>query len=153
MFAAETENYVRDYDSRLRQNGLDLSTYFKYTGLTLEALREQMRPQAEKQVKIRLALEKIAELEALTVSDEEIEAEYKRISEAYSVELDEVKKMIAAEDLKADLLVGAAMKLVRENAITKKPAVKKAADKDVDEAPAKKPAAKKTAKKEEPKAE
>ena len=173
MFVAETENYVRDYDSRLRQNGLDLSTYFKYTGLTLEALREQMRPQAEKQVKLRLALEKIAELEALTVSDDEVEAEFKRISEAYSVELDEVKKMIAVEDLKADLLVGAAMKLVRENAVTKK-AAKKAAEQTEDEAatekkpaakkscakkadgeaaPAKKPAAKKTTKKEEPKAE
>ena len=146
MFVAETENYVRDYDSRLRQNGLDLATYFKYTGLTLEALREQMRPQAEKQVKIRLALEKIAELESLTVSPEELEAEYKRISEAYSVELEEVKKMIAIEDLEADLRVGAAMKLVRENAITKKPAAKKAADKekDGDAVPAEKPAAKKT---------
>ena len=44
MFEAETENYVRDYDSRLRASGLDLSTYFKYTGLTLDALRQQMRP-------------------------------------------------------------------------------------------------------------
>ena len=144
MFVAETENYVRDYDSRLRQNGLDLSTYFKYTGLTLEALREQMRPQAEKQVKIRLALEKIAELESITVSLEELEAEYKRISDAYSVDLEEVKKMIAAEDLEADLRVGAAMKLVRENAITKKPAAKKAADKADAEAPAENTEAKKT---------
>ena len=116
MFVQETENYVRDYDSRLRQNGLDLNTYFKYTGLTLEALREQMRPQAEKQVKIRLALEKIASLEALTVADDEVEAEYTRISEAYNVPADQVKNMIAAEDIKADLLVAAAMKLVKENA-------------------------------------
>ncbi|MBQ8584225.1 MAG: trigger factor [Clostridia bacterium] len=146
MFAAETENYVRDYDNRLRQSGLDLNTYFKYTGLTLDALRAQMRPQAEKQVKVRLALEKIASLEALTVSDEEIEAEYKRISEAYNVALDEVKKMIAAEDIKADLLVGAAMKLVKENAKITSGAKKKAAAAEGEAAPAeeKKPAAKKT---------
>ena len=116
MFEAETENFVRDYDTRLRQSGLDLNTYFKYTGLTLDALREQMRPQAEKQVKVRLALEKIASLENLTVTDEEIEAEYTRISEAYNVPAEQVKGMIAAEDIKADLLVAHAMDLVKENA-------------------------------------
>ncbi len=119
MFEAETENYVRDYDSRLRAQGLDLNTYFKYTGLTLDALREQMRPQAEKQVKIRLALEKIASLESLSVSDEDVEAEFKRVSEAYNVPVEDVKKMVAAEDIKADLLVAAAMKLVKDNAKVK----------------------------------
>ena len=119
MFQAETENFVRDYDTRLRQSGLDLNTYFKYTGLTLDALREQMRPQAERQVKVRLALEKIASLENLTVSDEEVDAEYKRISEAYNVPEEQVKGMVAAEDIKADLLVAHAMDLVKENAKVK----------------------------------
>ena len=149
MFAQETENYVRDYDTRLRQSGLDLQTYFKYTGLTLDALRAQMRPQAERQVKVRLALEKIASLEALTVAEEEIEAEYKKVSDAYNVPLEQVKSMIAAEDLKADLLVSAAMKFVKENAEIVKPAKKTAAKKDEaaegEEKPAKKPAAKKSA--------
>ncbi len=152
MFAIETENFVRDYDNRLRQNGLDLKTYFKYTGLTLDALRVQMRPQAEKQVKMRLALEKIASLENLEVSAEEIEAEYKRISDAYGVALDEVKKMIAEEDIKADMLVSAAMKFVKDNAkigAAKKKAAprKKAAPKaeaaDAAEATEEKPAPKK----------
>ncbi len=115
MFAQETENYVRDYDNRLRMNGMDLNTYFKYTGMTLDALRTQLRPQAEKQVKLRLALETIAKLEALTVADEEVEEEYKRLAEAYNVELDNVKGMIGADDIKADLLVAAAMKLVKAN--------------------------------------
>ena len=119
MFEAETENFVRDYDTRLRQSGLDLNTYFKYTGLTLDALRAQMRPQAEKQVKVRLALEKIASLENLTVTDDEVDAEYTRISEAYNVPVDQIKNMIAAEDIKADLLVAHAMDLVKENAIIK----------------------------------
>ena len=120
MFVQETENYVRDYDNRLRMQGLDLNTYFKYTGLTLDALREQMRPQAEKQVKLRLALEKIAALESLTVSDDAVEAEYKRISDAYNVPMDKVKEMVAAEDIRKDLLVAEAMKFVKEHAVADK---------------------------------
>ena len=119
MFDAETENMVRDYDARLRQNGLDLNTYFKYTGLTLETLREQMRPQAEQQVKVRLALEKIASLENLDVTEEEINEEYTKIGTAYNVPVDEVKAMVAAEDIKADLLASKAMALVKENALVK----------------------------------
>ena len=129
MFQAEVENQVRDYDSRLRQNGLDLATYFKYTGLTLESLREQMRPNAEKQVKMRLALEKIAELEGIKATDEETEAEYKKISDAYNVPVEDVKKMIAAEDLALDIAVGSAMKLVRENAKIAAPKAKSKAKK------------------------
>lgn len=117
MFEAETENYVRDYDSRLRQNGLDLKTYFQYTGMTLEMLREQMRPQAERQVKLRLALEKIASIEGFEITDEEIEAEYTRISEAYSVPLEQVKGLVNAEDIKADLLTARAMQLVKDSAV------------------------------------
>ncbi len=117
MYEAETENYVRDYDSRLRQNGLDLKTYFQYTGMTLEMLREQMRPQAERQVKLRLALEKIASIEAFEITDEEIEAEYTRISETYNVPVEQVKGLVNAEDIKADLLTARAMQLVKDNAV------------------------------------
>ena len=118
MFAAETENFLRDYDSRLRMQGLDLNKYVEYTGMTLDALRAQFRPNAEKQVKIRLALEKIAELENLTVTDEEIDAEYTRISEAYNVPVEEVRRMVATDDIKADMLVANAMKFVKDNAKT-----------------------------------
>ena len=119
MFEAETENYLRDYDTRLRSSGLDLKTYMQYTGLTLDAIRAQLRPQAEKQVKIRLALEKIAALENLDATEDEINEEYTKIGAAYNVETDEVKKMIAAEDIKADLLTSKAMALVKANAIVK----------------------------------
>ena len=119
MFESETDNYVRDYDNRLRMQGLSLETYFKYTGLTIDGLRKEMRPQAEKQVKLRLALEKIAAVENLSVTDEEIEAEYKRISEAYNVPVEQVHGMVSAEDIKADLLVAAAMNLVKANTVSK----------------------------------
>ena len=125
MFEVETENYLRDYDTRLRQSGLDMKTYMKYTGLTLDAIRAQLRPEAEKQVKLRLALEKIAALESLDATEEEINTEYENIAKTYSVELDEVKKMIAAEDIKKDLLTGKAMKLVKESAKVKKATAKK----------------------------
>lgn len=157
MFEAETENYVRDYDTRLRQQGLDLSTYLKYTGQTLDDLRKQMRPMAEKQVKIRLALETIARIENLSVEDGKVEEEYKNISDAYNVPVDQVKNMVDAEDIRKDLLVKAAMDLVKEKAKVKtakaktaassKPkAAAKTAEKKADEAKAEeKPSAKKPA--------
>ena len=116
MFEAETDNYLRDYDTRLRSSGLDLKTYMQYTGLTIDAIRAQLRPQAEKQVKIRLALEKIAVLENLDATEEEINEEYTKIGTAYGVDVEEVKKMIAPEDIKADLLTSKAMAFVKENA-------------------------------------
>ena len=139
MFVAETENFVRDYDSRLRSQGLDLNTYFKYTGMTLETLREQVRPQAERQVKARLALEKIAALENVEVTEEDINGEYETIANAYGVELEQVKASIDAEAIAEDMKVKKAMDLVKEKAVvkTKKPAAKKTTTK---KAPAKKAA-------------
>ena len=133
MFEAECENLLRDYDNRLRMQGLDLNTYFKYTGMTLDTMRDQMRPQAESFVKTRLALEKIAELENIAATEEEIEAEYTRLAEAYQMEADAVKGMIPAESVAEDLKVKAAMELVKANAVApvaeKKPAKKTRAKK------------------------
>ena len=117
MFEAETENCVREYDNSLRMRGLDLNTYFKYTGLDLDKLREQMRPQAENQVKGRLILEKIASLENIVPSDEEINAEYEKMAEAYHIELEKVKASIDASAIAEDLKVRKALDLVKEKAV------------------------------------
>jgi len=117
MFVAETENFVRDYDNRLRSQGLDLNTYFKFTGQTLDNLREQMRPQAERQVKARLALEKIAALENVEVTEEDINGEYEKIANAYGIELEQVKASIDAEAIAADMKVQKAMELVKDKAV------------------------------------
>ncbi len=117
MFENEVENFVRDYDNRLRMNGLDLQTYFKYTGLDLDKLREQMRPDAERQVKTRLALEKIAALENIAVSEEETEAEYARLAEMYNMESDKIREVVAADAIAEDLKVKKAIELVREKAV------------------------------------
>ena len=153
MFENETENFVRDYDTRLRMQGLDLNTYFKYTGMDIEALKKQMRPDAERQVKARLAFEKIAELEKLTASDEEIDEEYKRLAGIYGMEEEKVREAVEKDALAEDIRVKKASDLVKEKAAVtggKKPAAKKAAPKKAEtdkkaEEPAAKPAAKKPA--------
>ena len=132
MVDAEAENMLRDYDNRLRMSGLDLKTYFKYTGMTLEKMREEFRPQADRQVKARLALEKIAELEKVEATEEDIAAEYERIAGMYSMPVDKVKESLPAEVLVEDIKTSKTMDLVREKAVV------------TDAAPAKKPAAKKT---------
>ena len=124
MIDAEVENVVRDYDNRLRMQGLDLNSYLKYTNNSLEQFRSQVRPQAESYVKTRLALEKIAELENITVSDEELEAEYARVAEKYGMEVDKVKPLIPADSLITDLKVKKAMDLVKANTVA--PAAKPA---------------------------
>ena len=116
MFEAETENFVRDYDSRLRMQGLDLKTFMQYTGQTLDGLREQFKPMAERQVKTRIALEKIVELEGISATDEEIEAEYENLAKAYGMKADDVKSYIEADVVKADLCVKKAVDFVKENA-------------------------------------
>ena len=118
MFVNETENFVRDFDNRLRSQGMDMNMYFKYTGLTIEALREQMRPQAERQVKARLALETIAALEGV-VSEEEINEEYQRIADAYHLDVAQVKSMLDDASIIADLQVKKAMDIVKESAVVK----------------------------------
>ena len=117
MFVEETENFLRDYDNRLRMQGLDLNTYFKYTGMTLESMREQFRPQAENQVKCRLALEKIAELENIVPTDAEIEAEFEAIATAYNMEVEKVKEVVATDAIVADMKVKKAMEAVKEKAV------------------------------------
>lgn len=123
MVNAEAENMLRDYDMNLRQNGLDLKTYLKYTGKELNDLREDFKPRAEKQLKLRLALEKIAQKENLSVTEEEIEKEIADLAAAYNMSADDVKTYVAKEDLENDLLSRKAMDLVKSTA--KKPRASK----------------------------
>ena len=144
MFDAEAENLVRDYDTQLRMQGLDLNTYFKYTGMDLNGLREQMRPRAERQVKTRLALEKIAELESVKIEDSQIEDEISRIASAYGMEVDRVKELVTSESIMDDLKVRRAIEIVRESAKVVAPKKETAKKEPAKKETAKKPAAKKT---------
>lgn len=116
MYKNTANGMLREFDMNLRQQGMDLNTYMQYTGMDAEAMVQNYMPQAEQRVKLRLALEKIAEKENIVPNEENIEEEYKKISESYGTPLEKVKEMIPAEDLSKDVAVDMAMKLVRENA-------------------------------------
>lgn len=138
MIDAEAENLLRDYDNNLRMQGMNLSDFIKYTGMDLDTMRQQFRPRAERQVKTRLALEKIVEIEKIKVAAKDVEEEFKRIADMYNMDVEEVKKAIEADALKKDIAVGKAVEFVKKEAvITKKTATKKAATEE-------KPAEKKT---------
>lgn len=119
MIDNEAQNMIREMDMRLRQQGMDMNTYLKYTGMTADAVLEMYKPEAEKRVKMRLALEKIAALEAITPTEEDIEAEYKKMGEAYHMEADKVREIIPADSIAEDLKVELAMKLVKDSAVIK----------------------------------
>ena len=141
MVEAEAENLLRDYDNNLRMQGMSLADFVKYTGMSLDAMREQFKPRAERQVKTRLALEKIAELEKIEVSEKELEDEYNRIATMYSIDVAEVKKSIEDENLKKDIAVQKAVDLVKAESVVAKAKAKKEAKAEEGE---EKPAAKKT---------
>lgn len=116
MFENRINEDIRDFAYRLQSQGLNLDTYMKYTGLNNEGLRGQFRAQAERQVKVRLALEKIAQLENIQPTDEDLNAEYEKIAQNYGMEADKVKSFIPKEDLAKDVAVEKAMEIVRSNA-------------------------------------
>lgn len=126
MFEHKIDEMIRDFDYRLQSQGMKLDLYLQYTGTTMEAMRAQMAESAERQVKIRLALEKIVELEGLSASDEDYEAEVKKLSDTYNVPIEQVKSIINEKDVRKDLAVSKAIDLVRDSAkVEEKPLEKK----------------------------
>lgn len=150
MIEKKMDDDVQDFAYRLQMQGLDLKTYLKYTGSDEKTFREQYKEQAEKQVKLDLALAEIIKKENLEVSDADIEEEYAQYAKAYNMDVDQIKKAIPADNIKPELLQRKAVDFVIENAsfaAEKKPAAKKAAAPKAEKADEEKPAAKKTTKK------
>lgn len=116
MIEARIDDMLRDFEYRLQSQGMNLDVYLKYTGMELASFRQTFKEQAEKQVKIRLALEKIVELENITADEATIEEEYKKIAEAYQLELEQAKSMIPASEFEKDVAVNKAIDLIKENA-------------------------------------
>ena len=117
MIEQEIDSYVRDYEYRLKSQGGSLEMYFQYTGLTMEKLREQFKDEAEKQVKTRLALGKVAKTEKLKALKKDLEAEYKKIAEGYNVDIETVKTSIPEEQISEDIILRKAVDFVKENAV------------------------------------
>lgn len=119
MYENKITDMLREFEVRLRSQGLDLQTYMQYTGFTEDAFRAQYAEEAEKRVKVRLALEKIAEIENIEATDEALEEEFQKLADAYKMELEAVKNIVPAEELKKDVAVSKAMDLVKEAAVIK----------------------------------
>ena len=110
MYNNRVDQNVQDMGYRLQMQGLDLDTYLKYTGMDMESFRAGFREQAEKSVKVRLALEKIVELENIEVSEDEMNAEFSKYAEQYKMDVEKVKSFIPEKMLKMDLVKETAVK-------------------------------------------
>lgn len=119
MYNNQVNDMVRDFDMRLRSQGLEMDTYLQYMGIDAEGLKAMYKPEAEKRVKLRLALEKIAELENIEVSDDDVNAEYEKLAEIHKMDVDRIKSIINAEDLKGDLKTEKALELVESAVVVK----------------------------------
>ena len=123
MVDSRIDELVQDFEYRISQQGLKLADYLKYMGMNIEQFRAQFKEQADKQVKMRLAMEAIVAKEGITASDEEFEEEVKRIADAYKMEADKVKSIVDAAAVKADLAINKAIDFVKEkaNVVTAEP--------------------------------
>lgn len=116
MYENTVDDMLREFDMRLRSQGMDMQTYMQYMGMDKDGLRAMYRPQAEQRVKLRLALDKIAQLENLTADDAAVEAEYERMAESYKMPVEKIKNIVSAADIAKDLAVEKAMNLVKDSA-------------------------------------
>ena len=147
MFESRLKSSVEEFAYRLQSQGMSMDLYLKYTNSTIEQFKETFRPQAEMQVKYRLALEKIVELEKIVVDQKDIDARYAELAENYGVDAERVKDAIPQSELEMDIAVGKAIDLVKEKAVLVEGSEKKTETK---KAPAKKETAKPTGAKKTP---
>ena len=108
MIESQVNNMVNDYARRMQSQGLSLDQYMKFTGMTIESLKDQMKPQALKRIQTRLVLEAVAKAENITVADEAVEKEIAGMAEAYKMEADQVKEYLGESginQMKEDLAV------------------------------------------------
>lgn len=117
MYEVRIDEMIRDFEYRLRSQGLELDMYLQYTGMNRDSFRKTFAAQAERQVKIRLALEKIVELEKIEAAEEDIEKEYTRLAEGYKMDVEKLKGMIPVADVAKDVAVNKAIDLVRDSAV------------------------------------
>lgn len=117
MIEAKMDEMMRDYEYRLRSQGISMEQYMQWMGQTPETFRGTFQEPAGKQVRIRLALEKIAEMENIVPTQEEIDEEYERVATQYRSDAQKLRDMIPAEDISADVAVGKAIDLIRDSAV------------------------------------
>ena len=119
MYDNQANEMVREFDMRLRSQGLDMKTYMQYMGMDANALKGMYKEEAEKRVKLRLALEAVARKENIEVTEADLDAEYGKMAEAYKMDVDKVKEAVPAESLTEDVKVEKALNLVKDKAVIK----------------------------------
>jgi trigger factor len=119
MFDNRVNEMISELEQRLAPQGISLDLYMQYTGQTMDTVKKAYAEQAEKQVKLRLALEKIAKLENIEVTEDELKAEFDKLAEAYKLDVDQIKQFIHDDDLKKDIAVGKAVDLIKDAAVIK----------------------------------
>ncbi len=122
MYNNQVDNLIDEFAMNLRAQGLDLRTYMQYTGLTEESMRETYHDRAVSQVEVRLALKKIAELEGIQATDEDIQNKYQELADIYKVDVERVKAAFSDKDISGDLNVEKALELVKEAAVAEEAA-------------------------------
>lgn len=119
MLNLQIDNMVNDYARRMQAQGLPLDQYMEFTGMTMDALREQMKPNAERSIKTRLTLEKVAEVEKIEATEEDMDKELQKIADQYKMELDKIKEIFGEAERKqmaSDIKVQKALNFLVSNA-------------------------------------
>ena len=119
MIQTQTRQMAEDFSRRMQSQGLSMEQYFQFTGLTAEKMMEDMKPQALKRIQTRLVLEKVAEVENIQPSEEEVNEEISKMAEMYKMEADKLKELLGErelEQMKKDMAVQKAVTLLAENA-------------------------------------
>jgi len=119
MYENQTNEMIREFETRLRSQGLDMNTYMQYMGMDVNALKGMYRTDAEKRVKLRLALEAVAKKENIEVTEADLDEEYGKLAETYKMDVDKVKAAIPADSLTEDVRVQKALDLVKASAVIK----------------------------------
>ena len=135
MIDRKINEMVQDFDYRLQSQGLNLPTYLQYAGMDMAAFREGFAPQAEQQVRVSLTLEAIAKAENLEAEEEAIEAEYQKMADAYGIEVDKVRGVVAQENIALNLRLNKAIDLIKTTAKVTDAPKEEAAEAPKEEAP------------------
>ena len=128
IYETEASNQMNDFAYRIQMQGVSIEQYVQMNGMDMRSFRDAFRPQAERQVKVRLALNKIAELENIEITKEDIEAEYSRLCDNYGMEDEQLRSMLSESVITSDLKITRALTILKDNAKIKKISRRKKAE-------------------------
>ena len=119
MLQTQCRQMLDDFSRRMQSQGLSMDQYFQFTGMTAEKMMEDMKPQALKRIQTRLVLEKVAEVENIQPTEEEVNEEISKMAEAYKMEADKLKELLGErelEQMKKDMAVQKAVTVIADAA-------------------------------------